>query len=647
VTSQNPTTLAPPNPTAGDNTLTDPTFSDYNFFYGGQGNDTLTGGGASETFLGGTGVDSMTGAAGNDTYYVDDARDLTIEYAGVVGGWDSVYTSVTYTLAANVEAIVLTGTAINATGNVDHNYLVGNGANNTLDGQGGADDMVGRAGNDTYIVDNAGDTVTENVGEGRDAVCAYIHYALGNNVEDLWLYGTTNLNGYGNALNNYLVGNSGNNKLDGQGGADVMSGGLGDDIYVVENAGDVVTETTAVGGGWDGVYSSVSYSLGANVEALVLTGTAGIGGYGNADHNYIVGNDMGNILDGRGGADDMAGGLGGDIYYVDNALDTTTESVNAGWDSVYSSTLSYTLSVNVEALVLLEGSAATTAIGNTAYNYMVGNSAANIFDGKGGGDFMVGGNGNDTYTVYNSNDTIVEYANEGWDVVWSSGSYALSANVDSLWLSGTANVNAYGNGDYNYLVGNNGNNLLDGQGGNDLIFGGEGADIFVGSLGRDVYNLTETTAATDTIRVATGDSLAVSGNYDFATGFKLGTGTVSTTGVDQLDLVSTLIAGNTAATNGINAGAIMSHSITNGIINFATSDTFAAAPLTLSDGYLDNVFSYLQANIAGSQTVGFVCSGNSYVFQDGGVTDTLVELVGVVATSLNNTGLAANSVWIV
>jgi len=274
-------------------------------------NDTITGNAGNNTLNGGAGADTLIGGLGNDTYVVDNVGDRITEATGA--GTDTVQTSVTYTLSANVETLVLTGAAaINGTGNALNNTITGNAGNNTLNGGMGADTLIGGLGNDTYVVDNIGDRVTEGSNAGIDTVQSTISYTLGTNLEHLTLTGSAAVDGTGNALNNVITGNAGNNKLNGGAGADTMIGGLGNDTYVVDNAGDVVTE--GLNAGTDTVQSTISYTLGANLEKLTLTGTAAINGFGNALNNTIIGNAANNILRGGAGLDVLTGLGSSDIF---------------------------------------------------------------------------------------------------------------------------------------------------------------------------------------------------------------------------------------------------------------------------------------------------------------------------------------------
>jgi ELWxxDGT repeat protein len=125
-------------------------------------------------------------------------------------------------------------TTATATGTIQNDDFIGTSGPDTLVGTSGADAMTGLAGNDTYTVNDAGDLVIEALNEGTDTVQASIFYTLPNNVENLLLTGTGNLNGTGNALNNQIKGNSGNNSLNGAAGVDTLTGGLGADIFIFQ-----------------------------------------------------------------------------------------------------------------------------------------------------------------------------------------------------------------------------------------------------------------------------------------------------------------------------------------------------------------------------------------------------------------------------
>jgi len=476
-----------------------------NILTGNSAANILNGGAGNDVLDGGAGADTLIGGLGDDSYIVDAAGDVVTELANE--GTDTVKASLSYSLGANVENLILTGTAaINGTGNALNNILTGNSAANLLDGGAGSDTMIGGLGDDIYVVDAAGDIVTELANEGTDRVQASVSYSLSANVENLVLTGTAAINGNGNSLNNTITGNSAANSLDGGAGADTMIGGLGDDTYFVDNAGDVITELANEG--TDRVNSSITYSLGANLENLTLTGTAAINGTGNSVNNIMVGNSAANRLDGGLGADTMSGGLGDDVYIVDNVGDIVSELTNEGTDRVEAS-VSYTLSANVEDLTLT-GTAAINGTGNGANNILIGNSAANILnggagndvlDGAGGADTLIGGLGDDTYIVDVAGDIVTELANEGTDTVKASLSYALGANLENLILTGTAAINGTGNAANNILTGNSAANLLDGGAGSDTMIGGLGDDTYVVDSAGDIVSELAN-EGTDTVRAS-------------------------------------------------------------------------------------------------------------------------------------------------
>ncbi len=529
--------------------------------YGLAGNDNLTGGNGDDYLDGGAGIDSMIGGAGNDTMVVDSASDSLTENASE--GTDTIISSITYTLATNFENLTLSGASnINATGNSVANILTGNTGNNTLDGGAGNDAMSGGAGNDIYIVDSISDTVTENANEGVDTVQSSVAFTLGTNVENLTLTGSSSVNGTGNTLDNYITGNTGaniltggagNDTLDGGTGTDTLVGGLGNDIYIVDVISDVVTEN--VNEGIDTVLSrtTVDYTLAANIENLtldradnmngtgnsldnIINGTAyvnviyGLDGndtiFGLAGNDTLYGGDGNDSLDGGSGIDSMTGGTGNDNYFIDSTSDSITENTNEGIDNVQSS-VTYTLSANLENLQLI-GTGNISGTGNTTDNILTGNSGNNTLDGNSGNDYidggagadnLYGGTGDDVFIVDNTGDSVIENASAGTDIIYSSVSYTLSANVENLILTGIANINGTGNSLANVITGNDGNNTLDGGAGNDTLIGGKGNDIYIVDSSSDIVTEnsnegvdTVQTAITFTLSYANVENLTLTGS---------------------------------------------------------------------------------------------------------------------------------------
>lgn len=349
-------------------------FTDNDSLDGGDGNDLLRGDFGNDTLVGGTGVDSMYGGTGNDSYVVDAAADRVFE--SIDGGTDRVTSSSNFALGANVERLTLSGSvAVAGTGNALANLIEGNAIANQLRGLDGNDSLYGAAGNDTllgdsgtdfmsggtggdiYYVDSTGDVVSETSSTTEiDTIYSSVTRVLGTQtsgaVENLFLTGTANIHAVGDALGNTLIGNSGanqlnglagNDTLDGRSGNDTLIGGAGNDFYVVDSTLDVVAESTTTTSETDRVSSSVSWTLGANLEFLTLTGSAVINGTGNSLNNTLVGNAASNTLNGGAGTDRLFGGAGLDILTGGTGQDffylTSTEGGDIITDFVFSERL--------------------------------------------------------------------------------------------------------------------------------------------------------------------------------------------------------------------------------------------------------------------------------------------------------------------
>src|SRR6266850_883220 len=395
-----------------------------NVLVGGDGNDVLHG----------TGNDQLDGGLGDDRYYVT-SGDLV---AADAGGIDTIYTTGFWRLAPGFENIILVGTGpADFRGNNQANLMIGGPADDYFNGRGGDDVMIGRGGNDqfdmstgrpgnatggnwtigTRIVDGGDgiDTIDYD-GYARSAVTIDLGAGTASGGGDLGI-GTATLISIERAVGgayddritgssdaNDLFGRGGNDILDGGAGADTLRGGVGNDSYYVDNAGDLVVENASEG--TDTVFSSLSWTLGANLENLTLVGTAAINATGNTLNNVLTGNSAVNRLD---------GGLGNDSYYVTSG-DILSDA--GGVDTVYSG-VSWTLGAGFENLTLT-GAAAINGTGNSLDNVLTGNSAVNTLNG---------GLGNDSYYV-----TAGDVLNDagGVDTVFSGANWTLGAAFENL-----------------------------------------------------------------------------------------------------------------------------------------------------------------------------------------------------------------------
>jgi serralysin len=188
-----------------------------------------------------------------------------------------------------------------------------------LDGGTGADEMRGGRGNDNYYVDSRDDVVIERSGEGStDRIYKTTTYYLGHDshVEMLIIRPTATeplIQLYGNNFDNRLIGNDAANVLSGGGGLDTLIGNGGSDLYVIQDARAVITESG--GEGDDRAICYVSYTLTprADVEEMATGGPWGAG----TDPIDLTGNETSQTITGNQGNNRLNGGDGNDVLWGD------------------------------------------------------------------------------------------------------------------------------------------------------------------------------------------------------------------------------------------------------------------------------------------------------------------------------------------
>jgi Ca2+-binding RTX toxin-like protein len=515
--------------------------TDDDLIYGGNGDDYVLGGLGNDTLYGDAGNDDLEGGAGEDLLYGGSGADRLFGQLGddVLYGGDGDDILIGFTASNDSKQTLSAGETDNdwLYGGAGSDTLLGGLGNDYLDGGAGADNMQGGLGDDTYVVNSVNDVILERKGEGYDRVISSTSYLLNAHIEELRLVEGLDIHGTGNAQDNLLIGNSRDNILDGVTGADRMLGGAGNDTYYVDNRGDRTVELA--GEGLDTVQASISHTLAANVENLILLD------FSKAE---------------RGSVDGQASLVYG--YPKANELDY----MQGDAEPTFLGTCALTAIANLLTQAdrpTSEGEVLKVAIDN---KWTVQDPTLSPHR-RGGSNFLQQqailasyGVRNDLISGYNETGTanllrsgrgVMQAVNAGtlWDnpayndngavnhmvtltgVVYSETSGELlgfyiadsgrqkvsdmtrfvsierfrqAANVAGGYTIYTLeplklwdeDINATGNNLDNLLVGNRGNNLLsggagndvlEGQGGNDTLDGGAGNDTLVGGAGNDTY----------------------------------------------------------------------------------------------------------------------------------------------------------------
>ncbi|WP_280956440.1 beta strand repeat-containing protein [Ciceribacter lividus] len=483
-----------------------------------------------DTLASSTAGHALIGGAGNDVYVVGSQSVTVTESAG--GGDDEIQTGLAiFTMAsfANVERLTYTGTAnATLTGNSGDNIILGGAANDTLRGGAGADTLVGGGGIDTASYSNATAAVTidlktgqhsgDAAGDSFDSIEAFI----GSSYNDTFVAssGTDVLNGgagtldtvdyslsdsavsvnlnvvmqsggdaEGDSLTNFerVVGSAFSDTLSSSTSSHNLVGGMGNDVYIIENQGVVVSEN--VGEGDDEVRTSLSsFSIGgyANVERLSYTGAADAILVGNSGDNVISGGAGNDSIHGGLGSDHLIGGNGDDILIGGEGADVLDGG--AGIDGV--SYLASTAGVTVDLAVGTGSGGDAEGDSLISVDFAIGSNFDDVLTANVVGSLLEGSDGNDTVYGAGGADTI--YGGSGSGLV-AGGDLSPVDQADTL-FGGDGNDLIYASGSSGNVASLNGNDsgtLIYGDGGDDTVYatnstvyGGTGNDtiLLVGGI---------------------------------------------------------------------------------------------------------------------------------------------------------------------
>ena len=365
-----------------------------------------------------------------------------------------------------------------------------------------------------------------------------------------------------------------NESFAGTAGADAFAGGNGNDVYYVNDAGDMVIEAAHEGNRHDRNQRQPHARrrpvgrgpvVGAERRQRRDRSTGNDLGQelrGNAGDNVLRGLGGNDVLRGGGGTDQLYGGLGNDVYYIDDNLDQAIELAAQGDDRVVAS-ISYALLADsaIEALVAddengtaalnLTGNQFSQAItGNAGANVLIGGAGSDVLDGKAGIDTTDGGLDNDVHYIDDVGDIVVERPNEGSDTVYARVSYALGADVsierlEAVSAAATTAINLTGNALTQTITGNAGANVLDG--------GAGGADTLTGLGGDDTYIVDPDDIIVEAAGAGT-DYVAARVSYTLAAGLSIELlGTTDNAGTASINLTGNELARRSSAMPACNA----------------------------------------------------------------------------------------------